>query len=844
MLHLKLTKAQHFMQEEPTVEAENRRLEQFEMLMAIDDGRYHNVKITTNILDLRYDRKDERLLTSINGVKLIYKMSNGGSLILIGNLGCSFRQPFGGEFFVRKVVKEDNTAFDNVVGVNEEVLFTNYPVDISGMQSKLAEISRDPNLVFNLSQFDEFMEIFEFYKALSSELNNNTHYFIESISRPYYFVPIDQKDIEVEEEYAIKNQNGIVIGYKLEDYKFGDLSNELQDCVLRLIDIKIKAGVKDIKKIKGFSDNLYLSDESEINEKNDRNLNSFDLKNIYTEEDYLVLSGEAKTIVDSARYLHLYDMGQKVKLESIDNSLRLINQGASGAAAVLLEYIIGDKQMPSNDSRRTIGDKKDKYIAHLDESQKQAFLMTTDGSPVSLIKGPPGTGKTYVINAIVQYITKELKQKVVISSQTHVAIDNVLDEIMENHDPIIPNRITNRRNKYSGQEIDTTIYKTWAKKFSEHNKLARNQGLATQILQDMANFNGGKKFRFSESVELSDYSVIGATTTTSAIGGKKGLELFEGYDWLIIDEVSKCPITEVLRYLPYVSKIIMVGDDYQLAPLLEFQKEEVESLAAYNEDMFEKLKKTYEESVFAKTLEKAKKVGRLVTLNVNYRSVAPVLNAYNIFYNRELIGMRETVKPSKVKFSDKYQMFNDKDVFFVDVKNGKEATEGTSRYNVEELRATREILEMLLENTLNPEKVSVSAIFPYGAQIDKFQRENNELINKARKTFKSFEIDTVDAFQGRETDIVLVNTVVTDMSRGNFLNDFRRINVSMSRARDKLFIFGNPTTLSNIDMKVSSGGKRRYFADIIDDIKRFGQIIKFDGGIDYEFASKPKIKII
>lgn len=568
------------------------------------------------------------------------------------------------------------------------------------------------------------------------------------------------------------------------------------------------------------------------------------MKNIYTEEDYLVLSGEAKTIVDSARYLHLYDMGQKVKLESIDNSLRLINQGASGAAAELLEYIIGDKQMPSNYSRRTLNDKKDKYIVHLDESQKQAFLMATDGSPVSLIKGPPGTGKTYVINAIVQYITKELKQKVVISSQTHVAIDNVLDEIMENHDPIIPNRITNRRNKYSGQEIDTTIYKTWAKKFSEHNKLARNQGLATQILQDMANFNGEKKFRFSESVELSDYSVIGATTTTSAIGGKKGLELFEGYDWLIIDEVSKCPITEVLRYLPYVSKIIMVGDDYQLAPLLEFQKEEVESLTAYNEDMFEKLKKTYEESVFAKTLEKAKKVGRLVTLNVNYRSVAPVLNAYNIFYNRELIGMRETVKPSKVQFSDKYQMFNDKDVFFVDVKNGKEATEGTSRYNVEELRATREILEMLLENTLNPEKVSVSAIFPYGAQIDKFQRENKELINKARKTFKSFEIDTVDAFQGRETDIVLVNTVVTDMSRGNFLNDFRRINVSMSRARDKLFIFGNPTTLSNIDMKVSSGGKRRYFADIIDDIKRFGQSIKFDGGIDYEFASKSKIKII
>ncbi|MBQ9103754.1 MAG: hypothetical protein IJY57_01550 [Clostridia bacterium] len=78
--------------------------------------------------------------------------------------------------------------------------------------------------------------------------------------------------------------------------------------------------------------------------------------------------------------------------------------------------------------------------------------------------------------------------------------------------------------------------------------------------------------------------------------------------------------------------------------------------------MFEKLKKTYEESVFAKTLEKAKTVGRLVTLNVNYRSVEPVLNAYNIFYDKQLIGMREKVRPSKVQFTDKYQMFNDRRV--------------------------------------------------------------------------------------------------------------------------------------------------------------------------------------
>ena len=118
-----------------------------------------------------------------------------------------------------------------------------------------------------------------------------------------------------------------------------------------------------------------------------------------------------------------------------------------------------------------------------------------------------------------------------------------------------------------------------------------------------------------------------------------------------------------------------------------------------------------------------------------------------------------------------------------------------------------------------------------------------ELINIAKKTFKSFEIDTVDAFQGRETDIVLVNTVVTDSKRKNFLNDFRRINVSMSRARDKLFVFGNPITLSKIEMKVGDGDKRRYFKDIIDDIQRFGYKIQYEGGLSYESTSKSKIEI-
>ena len=69
MLNLKLTKAPHFMQVENNEDSERRRLEQLELLSVVDDGRSHTVKITTNILDIKYDRIDQRLLSAINGVK-------------------------------------------------------------------------------------------------------------------------------------------------------------------------------------------------------------------------------------------------------------------------------------------------------------------------------------------------------------------------------------------------------------------------------------------------------------------------------------------------------------------------------------------------------------------------------------------------------------------------------------------------------------------------------------------------------------------------------------------------------------------------------------------------------
>ena len=167
---------------------------------------------------------------------------------------------------------------------------------------KKQKIVLDDDFVFNLSQFDEFMDIFTFYKTLSSELNNNTTYNIISTSEPYYYVPVDIKDIDIEENNQIVNLNGIVIGYTLEDYKYDMLSSEQQDKVRRLYNIKIDTDEKSIKKIKSFVDNLYVSEYKEVDDRNSRDLVSFELVNITKEKEFLILSGE----VDNLRIIGGY----------------------------------------------------------------------------------------------------------------------------------------------------------------------------------------------------------------------------------------------------------------------------------------------------------------------------------------------------------------------------------------------------------------------------------------------------------------------------------------------------------------------------------------------------------
>ena len=94
----------------------------------------------------------------------------------------------------------------------------------------------------------------------------------------------------------------------------------------------------------------------------------------------------------------------------------------------------------------------------------------------------------------------------------------------------------------------------------------------------------------------------------------------------------------------------------------------------------------------------------------------------------------------------------------------------------------------MIKKGIEPEQIAV--ISPYKAQAKKLQR-----------LFEEVEIDTVDAFQGREKDVVIISFVRSN-KYGNigFLKDFRRLNVSISRAKSKLILVGNLNMISQNEM--------------------------------------------
>ncbi|HNX68199.1 MAG TPA: AAA domain-containing protein [Candidatus Omnitrophota bacterium] len=435
----------------------------------------------------------------------------------------------------------------------------------------------------------------------------------------------------------------------------------------------------------------------------------------------------------------------------------------------------------------------------LSDEQRKAVCLAHEAEDIFLIHGPPGTGKTRVLVEIVRQAVSR-GEAVLLSAPSNAACDHLVECLVAHDVPVTrlgqPARITERIREH------TLSYKLtkhpYAKMIDEHEARLDQIDRQKERRQDRRVMSWDEKRELREEVyKLRDdirdlkaqlfkqvWNAADVVVATHTVCGDPLIRA-KSFQWVILDEATQG--IEPATWIPilHAGKVVLAGDHCQLPPTVRnFQKNE----KGLSFTLFERLHLI---------LPAASRV----RLERQYRMHEDIMNfPSREFYEGKLFAedpvAHHTLKDlPHVKAGD----LNLAPIVFRDTAGlgyEEEEEEGTgSRCNPQEAKLVVKELERLLADGVKPEEVGL--ISPYSAQVKLL----NSLIlgEKAEPAaLAGLEIDSIDSFQGREKEVVIVSLVRSNIKgQLGFLTDTRRMNVAMTRAKRKLIVIGDSATLSN-----------------------------------------------
>ncbi|WP_214774495.1 AAA domain-containing protein [Exiguobacterium sp. s37] len=339
-------------------------------------------------------------------------------------------------------------------------------------------------------------------------------------------------------------------------------------------------------------------------------------------------------------------------------------------------------------------------------------------------------------------------------------------------------------------------------------------------------------------------NVIGITCVQSA--RPEFVEEYPDFDVVIIDEVSKATPPELLLPMLKGKKIILVGDHHQLPPLVG--QETLEEVASKEEtiEQQEALKNRLKESLFERLFNSLDDSHKQ-TLRIQYRMHETIMKTISQFYegpnHESSFGLSCGILDSDVErdhFLDGHYIKRGQHLMWFDLPNEADFFEhsesgSTSKYNKAELNLIRGIIEDLEVATANAkakglidadDKKQVGIISFYGDQI---QRIKKLVDDEIRTEHLIFRIGTVDRFQGMESDIILASFVRNHQNPQDdigFLNEYRRLNVALSRAKELLIITGSSAMFTR---RAKNSRTRTRFKNVLQVVKNHNGLRDYMG---------------
>ncbi|MES2730600.1 MAG: AAA domain-containing protein [Bacteroidota bacterium] len=441
----------------------------------------------------------------------------------------------------------------------------------------------------------------------------------------------------------------------------------------------------------------------------------------------------------------------------------------------------------------------------LNTSQNEAVTNVLAAEDVAIIHGPPGTGKTTTLIAAILQTLKDEKQ-VLVCAPSNTAVDLLTERLAQLGVEVLrmgnPSRVSAELQSHT---LDAKI--ATDKNFPQIKKLRRQADeynrLAHQYRRSFGREEREQRKRIvaearSLSKEANDLEKYLADSqidkaqviTATLVGATNRLLKGRRYRTVFIDEAAQA--LEPATWIPIskAERVIFAGDHQQLPPTVKSSKAAQAGLS---------------QTIFEKCFQRLKVAGTPadVLLQTQYRMHEHIMQFSNEQFYESLLLADDSVKNVLLEEVD----YQELPVEFIDTAGcgfeEKFNPEGRSISNPEEARLLFRHLAAFWENLVqfHPDlllpALRVGILSPYKAQVELLKEIFTEyplLIEYAAH----FTIQTIDGFQGQEREIMYISLARSnDKGEIGFLQDLRRMNVALTRARKKLVVIGDSATLSN-----------------------------------------------